>query len=350
MNTLVDYDDATHSFVVMNNQSAGEFVNIPYCLQDKDHKGVLFNEKSDNYGYKIFYKKNFVENDIFLVIEKDLKSRIGWLFPASSIISDSHDYATNPHYCRYAFIAHFLLIHYEISADDIVSRDFAEIINKDFVDNNAIFFIYDKSLTKIIPDFNVQNYYSSFYKYGYYLKNEEVNPEVLMPLANGKITISKISQYFIGDKFLDKFFNFLFFEKYPIIRFHILYQIIELLIEDILIFSLENTIHSFKNKKLYARSLRERISKIEKESDRILLLIKWCDIEFDYTILHDRCNTFITTKGRPSFDFPESLYAFRNFVVHDFRHMTDDVETVKDVNYQLELFVLDLLNTYLHKI
>lgn len=38
-------------------------------------------------------------------------------------------------------------------------------------------------------------------------------------------------------------------EEHSIVKFHILYQIIELLIEDILIYSLEDTIRLFKDKK-----------------------------------------------------------------------------------------------------
>ncbi|KAA6319525.1 hypothetical protein EZS27_030590 [termite gut metagenome] len=119
------------------------------------------------------------------------------------------------------------------------------------------------------------------------------------------------------------------------------------LIEDILIFSLENTIQKFKDRKIYVRSLREKISKFETEKDRILLLMAWC--EHDNTILHERCDNFLVSKGRPSFTFPESLYAFRNFIVHDFRHIADDMEIIKNVNYQLELLILDLLTTYSHK-
>lgn len=348
MDNIVDYDVKTHSFAVINSCS-DEIVYIPYCLLDKDHKGELFKDNPNNYGYKIFFKKDFVENDIFQVIEGGMNSRIGWLFPASSIISNAHDYAANPHYCRYAFIAYYLLLSNEISEKEIVEQDFVDVLNEKFVNDNAILFIYDKSLTDSLLDFKIQNYYCSFYKYGYYLKNEEPNPEAPSLPQNGKITIFRIASYFAADKFLNDFFCFLFFEKYPIIRFHILYQIIELLIEDILIFSLENTIQNFKDKKIYTRSLRERISKVEKESDRILLLIDWCNIKFDHTLLHERCNDFLSSKGRQPFIFPESLYAFRNFIVHDFRHMIYDIKTVEKVNYQFEQLVLDLLTTYSHK-
>lgn len=73
---------------------------------------------------------------------------------------------------------------------------------------------------------------------------------------------------------MTRFFRMLCREEHSIVKFHILYQIIELLIEDILIYSLEDTIRLFKDKKIYTRSLRERISKVESEKDRILILIE----------------------------------------------------------------------------
>lgn len=54
-----------------------------------------------------------------------MDKRIGWIFPISSIVSTSHDYADNPHYCRYALVAHMLLLRNEIAEQDIVSRDLA---------------------------------------------------------------------------------------------------------------------------------------------------------------------------------------------------------------------------------
>lgn len=110
---LVDYDCEERKFFVLTKSY--ETVTIPYYLLDKDHKGELFNEDSSDYDYKILYKKNYKENDIYQVIDGGLEKRIGWIFPVSSIISTSHDFANNPHYCRYAFLAHIFLLQNEIS-------------------------------------------------------------------------------------------------------------------------------------------------------------------------------------------------------------------------------------------
>lgn len=72
-----------------------------------------------------------------------MDKRIGWIFPISSIVSISHDYADNPHYCRYALVAHMLLLRNEIAEQDIVSRDFSSIIESEYSDD-AIILIYKK--------------------------------------------------------------------------------------------------------------------------------------------------------------------------------------------------------------
>ena len=82
---LVDYNSESRIFFVVTDSY--ETVNVPYLLLDRDKKGDVFNENPDSYGYKIFYKRNYKENDIFQVIESDLDNRIGWIFPISSIVS-----------------------------------------------------------------------------------------------------------------------------------------------------------------------------------------------------------------------------------------------------------------------
>ena len=77
--------------------------------------------------------------------------------------------------------------------------------------------------------------------------------------------------------------------------------------------------------------------------------IEWLHVASDkYSDLHNLCNTFLQNKGRDPIDFPQSLYAFRNFIVHDFRYMTEDKNIVSDVNYLFEQYILYLLLGYKH--
>lgn len=345
---LVDYNSESRIFFVVTDSY--ETVNVPYLLLDRDKKGDVFNENPDSYGYKIFYKRNYKENDIFQVIESDLDKRIGWIFPISSIVSISHDYADNPHYCRYALVAHMLLLRNEIAEQDIVSRDFSSIIESEYSDD-AIILIYKKDLVQEVTGFKLDNYFASLCEYGYYIEHGYTNTNIKEPASREKNHLQSISEDIISDKYMNRFFRMLCREEHSIVKFHILYQIIELLIEDILIYSLEDTIRLFKDKKIYTRSLRERISKVESEKDRILILIEKCELHSeDYNSLHEKCVAFLVKKGRENVNFPESLYSVRNFIVHDYRFIVEETELaeINDINALFEMFVLDLIIKYKH--
>lgn len=347
---LVDYDYKSHAFHVLTKKTY-EIIEIKYPLQDKDNKGNQFKENVDEYDYKIFYKKDFKENEIYQIIENNIGKRIGWIFPISSIISTSHDFADNSHYCRYAFLAYMLLLQNEISDQDICDKEFNEIINTQYFFSDAIILIYKKELIKDILDFKLENYYASLYEYGYYIKPNYANPHIKIPKSGERITLQSVSECIVSDKYIEHFWEMLCIEKHPIVKFHILYQIIELLIEDVLIFSLEDTINQFKNKKIYTRSLRERIKKVEAEKDRISILIEKCSTEYDrYKELHEECISFLTKRGREEVGFPDSIYSVRNFIVHDYRFIADDnaLKEIEDINYLFETFVLNLIIHYKH--
>ena len=345
---LVDYDSKERKFFVLTKSY--ETVTIPYPLLDKDHKGQLFNEDSSDYDYKILYKKNYKENDIYQVIDGGLEKRIGWIFPISSIISTSHDFANNPHYCRYAFLAHIFLLQNEISDQDIIDKDFNDIVDELYSDDTIIF-IYKKSLTKEIENFKIESYFASLCEYGYYIIHDYENPNIKEPKSKNRIQLYRMSEDIVSNEYMPRFFGMLCQEKHPIIKFHILYQVIELLIEDILISSLEDTIKQFRDKKIYTRSLRERISKIEAEKDRISMLVEKCGIICDdYNELHEKCISFLTKRGRENIDFPMSIYSLRNFIVHDYRFIIDETELneISTINGFFEMLILDLIIKYKH--
>lgn len=341
----VDYDRTRHAFVVRANIST-ETIDIPFPLLDQDNNGIVFEDNPKDYDYKIFYKKDYKENDIFQVVEKSLKKRIGWIFPISSIISTSHDFVNNPHYCRYAFLAYMLLLQNEINEHKIVDHEFNIIIENEYSD--AILLILKKELVKDITGFKIDNYYANLYKFGYYLEKRDTNPYIELS-SNKKIVIQSISSDIASNDYIMRLFEILCKENHPIIKFHILYQVVELLIEDTLIDSLEKIIEQVKEKAIYVRSIREQVSKFESEKDRINIIVKKNCMGSDYNDLHCKCVSFLEKRGRKgAIEFPESIYAIRNYIVHDFRFIIDDIklEEIDDINFLFEILVLDLIIKY----
>lgn len=214
-----------------------------------------------------------------------------------------------------------------------------------------LFFIYKKSLTKEIENFKIESYFASLCEYGYYIIHDYENPNIKEPKSKNRIQLHRMSEDIVSNEYMPRFFGMLCQEKHPIIKFHILYQVIELLIEDILISSLEDTIKQFRDKKIYTRSLRERISKIEAEKDRISMLVEKCGIICDdYNELHEKCISFLTKRGRENIDFPMSIYSLRNFIVHDYRFIIDETELneISTINGFFEMLILDLIIKYKH--
>ena len=69
MEPAIEYKSDIHSFLILNAEY-DEIIEIPYILRDNDQNGNVFNEKIKNYGYKIFHKQNFQENDIFCIFRR----------------------------------------------------------------------------------------------------------------------------------------------------------------------------------------------------------------------------------------------------------------------------------------
>jgi hypothetical protein len=339
---LILYDDFTSCFQIVDLDHYEGISTITFKLNDRDAKGDVFKDELKDYGCIFLHRSDYKENDIYQVYEKNSDSRIGWIFPVNSIISNAHDFANNPHYCRYAFVAHKILIN---TNKNILDDDsFIQFID-DKTNDGLILLIYKNELVEKLNDSNLLNYLPSLYYNGYYLQSRNKNIFVASPVGE-KIYISETSEILKFNTFIEKLFKEIIFNDIPFIKFHILYQVIELLIEDILIYNLKLTIQKHEQKKLYTRSLREKISKVETEKDRINLLFEKINISNLKESLDQACDDFLTSKGREHSNFPDTLYSFRNFVVHDYRNMLEDNQIITDINEIFEMIVSELSMNY----
>lgn len=339
---LILYDGSISSFQIIDSDHYEDVSEIVFNLSDKDASGKVFIDELKDYGCLFLHRSDYKENDIYQVYEEKSDLRIGWIFPVNSIISSAHDFADNPHYCRYAFIAHKILID---KFKNIIDNDsFIQFIDEK-INEGLILFVYKKELVERLNDSNLLNYIPSLYYNGYYLQNRSKNVYVVSPVGE-KIYISETSEILKDNKFIEQLFKEIIFSDTPFVRFHILYQVIELLLEDILIYNLELTIQKHKDKKLYTRSLREKISKVETEKDRIALLFDKINISNLKECLDQACNNFLSNKGRDNLSFPDSLYAFRNFIVHDYRNMLEDTLIISEINDIFEMIVCELSIKY----
>lgn len=299
-----------------------------------------------DYAVYILYDNSPKENEIFQVHENGLGTRIGWIFPLQSILSKEHEYGKNDHFKEYANTAIIKLLNDEIetSKTNVPTSNTEDKYHIfDFYPENAVILIIDK--TKML-DFKLDNYLVSLYLHGY-SKNSDTRKIDSHPskLGRKKITIKPICELIRGDRFLDLLlFEISKVDLDPLLKFHLLYQIIEIFIEDIykgeIQYYLDN-IETIKHKDPH--ELRDELFDVINESKRIAKLFRGIN---GLTDLRKACKDFLGTELENS--SPHNyLYKVRCFLVHNYHKINaEQFEVLNSINICLEEVVLRLVLEY----
>lgn len=129
--------------------------------------------------YSLFILKSWVldkENDIFQVFDKEFykepnRVRLGWIFPIQALLSNEHQYADNKHFLKYAYVAFLKLLKNEEKYTTF-NPQFTTITNNyeltDFYGEDIIILVLSNSSLQKIDNFQIDNYITSLYSYGYY--------------------------------------------------------------------------------------------------------------------------------------------------------------------------------------
>lgn len=357
----VESNESELSFVLSSSTQRSERAFIKYVLTP--HTDYL---PSD---YSLYILKSHIlnrENDIFQVFEKELKRRIGWIFPIQALLSKEHDNAENRHFLKYSYVAfHKLLLNveqYKTHSPDINSTSNYELT--DFYGDEIIILILSKSEVEKIESFNIENYLISLYSQGYYncqptdsITDFHSRGALSEPpnKVNQKIYIKRISKELQEEVYLSRLFkNLLKTEKHPLVRFYLLYQVIELIIERIFEKDFLDTMKEFndspdKDKNIF--ELKEKINFISSEKERISKLINRVETDFDgncKTNLLLACNDLLSSfNSKHKASLAHSLYAARSFIVHKLRKLPEeDLLKIKKINEEFETILIALLLNY----
>lgn len=329
---------------------------ISFPFGDKDSHGNIFEVGEDNTFSFQEWTKDVAENDIHCVKvisnENGTQNyRIGWLFPYAALTSTEHDFAENPHFLFYAFHAYV-----EILKDrQVLNRllegvSFEGIIDEKVANNKNILIIEN---TNLLQNTKLKELELSLYMYGYtqeasinsskFLKcvNDDVNTILLRRckhVLNPQRT-SYISPYI--DDFLLTYIG----ENNAFILFLFIYQLFELLLDDILIIKLKELIDKVDKGTASTRQIDRQLQD-STESKRLAVILDKSKIKkSSYKNLKKLCNDFIPEREN-DYDLPECIYQVRNRVVHRFRMVANDEMAMKNINEELLLFTLDLLIRY----
>lgn len=336
-----------------------EFNNVNKQFVFKDNGDQLkaqfdydldINEMNDisNYDIHLLYNKNFAENNIFQIFDGD--TRLGWLFPMQAIISRKHDFAENKHFLNYAYVAFLkLLIESEnLKINNLSYREDCNYKLEDLFDiESTHVLITSKANTEQINDYDYQNYIPSLYEKGYLSRYGGNYKEID---CYGKIKLNKVSSDLNQEVFVKYLFNEILVESsHPLVKFYMLYQVIELLIEKIFNYELTILLDGLSKDEKNLFQVKEDLGSLANESERIKKLFnQYSKHNASRNELMNLCNVLLEGIGRDKKNSPEkALYSVRNLYVHDYRSIPIEYKSqIEQINDVFEKVVIETIHTF----
>lgn len=335
-----------------------EYIDIPYVLEENQE----FPVKHTDFTLYLFHKDNFVTNDIFQIKYSQL--RLGWFFPLEALLTDEHDLAQNEHFWPYSLNAYKKLL---LTANEIpfktISYDENFGIDKVFGSNTFIFIVYNKYLKeykKITKrSFLIEDYLPYLYSLGFTLltndnflqliKIKDTTPYT--PSTEKVIKLKSISpELFETTSYINALIQGLLkLEDHCLVRFHLLYQIIELLITKIFEKEFKELMPTFLSAVDFYDA-KESLNKLSNEKDRINKLFNnYCSATDITNDLCDSCNGLLQLSypGKVLGNCSHALYKVRSHLFHNLRQLPPEYSVkLNVVNTHLEKMVLHLLISY----
>lgn len=349
------YSNETKSFIA--NEASGEVVEFNYPL-DRD---VTYNIPKEQFKCHIFQRDNLAANDIFEI--KFKKQRLGWFFPIQALLTDQHDFAENEHFLPYAEAAYQRLV---MNLDDLPYKkiDYQSKISLDqlYGENTFILVLYTYYLDqykKEFAEFDLTNFLLFFYGHGYTLL-VSANFEQLYKLSitpkfsnfpEHIVQIKPLSSDLIADKtYINSLFQGLLkLESHPLVKFHLLYSLVELFIGKIFEFEFAANIHLFQNPTDFYDA-KEKLNKLTNEKSRLNKLFESQCPGITQPLLQDLkdlCNNFldvIDTSKKHNRSASEGIYKVRSAIFHNLRNMPSNyADYLIQIIEKLEEIILEII-------
>ena len=362
-------------------------------------------ENIENYDIYLFKNRlGNVEKDIFQISIKERS--IAWMLPLS-IYDDSFDFhseisesllmnedkfkkAHNFFLKSVAYpVFHKLLLAENIPSKISEQNETYKLL--DFYDYETnVLIVSKKSLKDLKVDFDLDVYLPSFYKYGYVLLDSDenfydidiINTSENLVLKNqktfSKINIYSLSSDLLNEKYIIELFrNVLKIKLHPLVRFHFLYQVIELLINkigveyykkkikdsekvnaDFIISYLHNfnnlisgnfqSVNDIKESSGIIGKIHNYLNEVPNEENRINILFDKAKIKDDDYEKLLACAKTIT--GMIGDKLHENIYKVRNALVHSYHDLykkdSKIDEKIQELNIEFEYMIVDILKEY----
>jgi hypothetical protein len=318
--------DRDRGCIVCNVDGAeGASVDLAYPLKVDDSYATS--------QFEIFLLANnrLIENDIYQVYDKSRNCRIGWCVPIQALASIEHSHVDNEHFLKYAYVATLKLISecpenifkFKPDIDGSTTITLADF----FPDCVAVLIVSLQQLPNGEP-FHICDWVPALSVHGYV----PLSPRDPTNLSwsgskpeDVRMNLHPVSPLFRGFPFINTVFSDLVaFEANPFLRFFYMYQVVELVIEEIfkkeqraLLEKLTTTLDDTIKTKEVLEDARE----IASEKRRLKILVNnYVGTLPDCINLRTLCNNFLQGNSKDQGeDVCDSLYRVRNILFHQYR-------------------------------
>jgi len=343
--------DNTDSVFTLENIVSTDSINIEFI--PKKIKAELDINKYDLF---IFDNKSLIaENDIFLLYETTVKKDIGWIFPISVLESNENDYANKDFFNQFRFLAYQKLLSSTFSLKAFIKEKKDLYSISELFGSNRIILIVSKEDFGAENIFEINDYLPSLATSGYFINNENEliyscpkNYIVENFRGKKKIKISKAVNEVYNLNFSKKLYqNYLKTLDHHLIRFHLLYQIIEFHITEAFNVDFDNLLEKYNNRDISKNDFIEKFKDIRNEREKIRKILKTISPNastFEKEILINiqrDCKDFLLEFGDyDKNEIGDLLYDVRNVIVHNYRKIKDEnIQLLNEITFEFEILI-----------
>lgn len=397
------FSSETSEFIINRKSDKDEkiisSVSIKYPFKPSFDDGTVFSALSkDTHYYYLTNRPECKEIDTCILRYYDTTRKTdaadrGWYIPFNALFTEDNSFSNNQYFREYSFYAfshllsireiqEYLLDNETSTFSDLLDKlstkslfDLAnelklEVISPDTSCYNSII-ILDVLTDK--PYINLFDIQPALIEKGFVFGRGGFSSSQIKAIKDGEIkkwetgfsTLKSSSRHIFDPErkvnmgfshdYFSKVWEHVFLENNPYIRFFDLYQIIEVLMDDVLVSILEAMIHTIKQENGGLRDYDAILKNYASEKKRISIVFECGRISclgeehVENKNFLDICNDFLkTNKHNESADLATALYSIRNMIVHRFRIMISDDNRIKlnNLNEHFILFITRLFRDY----
>lgn len=346
----LSFNEETSSFI-LSNKDISDTISVPYIPKKEKNEFLL-----DDYELLIFENKSLnAENDIFLIYENSLNKGVGWIFPMAVLESNDNKLSDKNFFNQFRYLAYEKLLSKKFDIKTEITQKKEDYLLSDIFKDEFIILVISKNEFEADNSFDINNYLPSLASSGYFIKNENIlnykcpNDIVINNFrGNKRINISQTINVVYKEEFTIKLYNnYLKTLGHQLIRFHLLYQIIEFLLTESFNKDFNILLNKYTEDDITKNNFLENIAKIRNERERIrkiLTNINPNSDTFEKTILIDLkrdCKDFLSQFGVDEREeLGDLLYDVRNIIVHNYRKIKDEnLRLLDQITFEFEIII-----------